>query len=238
MSDHGTDAELVGAAPGRRPSDTNQFGTPAFYAALGRAFVAMCMFVPVLFLIELLDVATNHALDRAGGIRPRELDGLDGVVFAPFLHANFVHLYSNSLPLLLTGTFVLATGARRFLWVTGLVMLVSGLGAWLTGPAHTVGIGASGVVFGYLGFLLARGIVERSPWSMGVGAVIAVLFGWTLTGVLPGDPRISWQAHLFGLIGGVVAAVLFRRRRSAAPLAEPGHPEFTLGDPTIHLPPE
>jgi membrane associated rhomboid family serine protease len=217
--------------------DADEFGTAGFYAALGRAFVAMCAFVPVLFLIELIDVATGHHLDQAGGIRPRELDGLDGVLFAPFLHANFVHLYSNSLPLLLTGTFVLATGGRRFLWVTGVILLVSGLGAWLTGPAHTVGIGASGVVFGYLGFLLARGVVERSPWSIAVGVLIAVLFGWTLTGVLPGDPWISWQAHLFGLIGGVLAAILFRRRRAVTAPPAPDTPTLTLGD-TVQLPPE
>ncbi len=218
--------------------DVDEFGTSAFYAALGKAFVTMCAFVPVLFLIELIDVATHHHLDQVGGIRPREMAGLDGVLFAPFLHANFVHLYSNSLPLLLTGTFVLATGARRFLWVTGLVALVSGLGAWLTGPAHSVGIGASGVVFGYLGFLLARGVVERSPWSIAVGLLIAVLFGWTLTGVLPGDPRISWQAHLFGLIAGIATAVVLRRRRPVAPPPDPDPTPFIPGDSTIQLPPE
>src|SRR5438270_4048689 len=123
--------------------DVTGFGTVPFYAALGRAFVAMCAVIPVLFLIELLDMATGHWLDQAGGIRPRELAGLDGVVFAPFLHANFTHLYGNSVPLLVTGTFVLATGVKRFLWVTATVALFSGLGDWLVGPANTVAIGAS-----------------------------------------------------------------------------------------------
>ncbi len=197
--------------------DVDRFGTPAFYAALGRAFVAMCAVIPVLFLIELLDLATGHALDHLGGIRPRELDGLDGVVFAPLLHANFAHLYGNSVPLLLTGTFVLATGTRRFFLVTGLVVLASGLGDWLVGPSRTVAIGASGVVFGYLGFLLVRGIVERSWWSIAVSVLIGILFGWTLGGILPTDERISWQAHLFGFLGGAAAAILFRRRRPEPP---------------------
>ena len=184
----------------------------------GKAFVTMCAVIPVLFLIELLDFATGHELDQLGGVRPRELSGLDGIVFAPFLHASFAHLYGNGVPLLLTGTFVLATGGRRFLWVTALIAVVSGLGAWLTGPTHSVGIGASGIVFGYLGFLLVRGIVERSVWGIGVGLLIGLLYGAQLANVLPTDARFSWQAHLFGLIGGLVAAVLFRRR--AAPLPE------------------
>jgi membrane associated rhomboid family serine protease len=181
----------------------------------------MCAVIPVLFVIELLDTATGHYLDQVGGIRPRDLSGLDGVVFAPLLHGSFAHLYGNSVPLLVTGTFVLATGVRRFLLVTGTVVLFSGLGDWLVGPSHTVGIGASGVVFGYLGFLLMRGIVERSWWSIAVSVLIGVLFGWTLGGILPTDERISWQAHLFGLVGGVVAAVVFRRRPTPLPGAGP-----------------
>src|SRR6266568_44253 len=216
--------------------DVNRFGTVAFYAALGQAFVAMCAVIPVLFVIELIDAATGHWLDQAGGIRPRELTGLDGVVFAPLLHANFAHLYGNSVPLLVTGTFVLATGVRRFLLVTGTVALFSGLGDWFAGPAHTVAIGASGVVFGYLGFLVVRGIVERNWWSIAVSVLIGILFGWTLGGILPTDQRISWQAHLFGLIGGVVAAVVFRRRREVPPgdLLGP----IGIGGPAPTLPPE
>ena len=203
--------------------DPDRFGTVAFYAALGRAFVIMCGVIPVLFAIELLDRGTNHQLDVDGGIIPHRLDGLDGVLFAPFLHANFNHLYSNSVPLLLTGTFVLATGARRFIGVTVFVALFSGLGVWFTGQPDTVVIGASGVIFGYVGFLLVRGIVERSWWGIGVGLLIGLLYGAQLVNVLPTDARFSWQAHLFGLIGGIVAAIVFHRRRSVV-AGEPGAP--------------
>jgi membrane associated rhomboid family serine protease len=199
--------------------DPDQFGSVRFYAALGRAFVAMCALIPVLFLIELLDGATHHHLDQVAGIRPHEVSGLDGVLFAPFLHANFPHLYSNSVPLVITGTFVLAGGTRRFLWVTAFIMLISGLGAWLLGDSRTVIIGASGVIFGYLGYLLARGIVERSWWGIAVGLLVGLLYGTQISGVFPTDERISWQAHLCGLVGGVVAAVLFRRRRPPKPVA-------------------
>jgi len=192
--------------------DANRFGTVAFYASLGRAFVIMCGVVPLLFLIELLDQSTRHRLDVQAGIIPHALDGLDGVIFAPFLHADLDHFYGNSVPLLLTGTFVLATGVRRFLLVTAVIAVVSGLGVWFTGDPHTVVIGASGVIFGYLGFLLVRGIVERSWWGIAVGLLVGLLYGTQLTNALPGDTRFSWQAHLFGLIGGVVAAFLFRHR--------------------------
>jgi membrane associated rhomboid family serine protease len=172
----------------------------------------MCAVVPFLFAIELLDWWSPVALDVSAGIRPGHVSGLDGVVFGPFLHVDFVHLYSNSVPLILLGTFVLAAGSRRFLYSTLVIMLVSGLGVWFTGSPNSVVVGASGVIFGYLGLLLARGVVERSWWNLGVGLLIGLLYGWQLIGVLPTDPSVSWQGHLFGFVGGVVAAVFFRRR--------------------------
>ncbi|MFF3857402.1 rhomboid family intramembrane serine protease [Micromonospora sp. NPDC002575] len=194
--------------------DPRRFGTEAFYASIGRAFVAMCAVVPVLFLVEALDVGLGIDLDLAGGIIPRHIDGLDGVLFSPFLHADFNHLYSNSVPLILLGTFVLAAGFRRFMWSTLVIVLVSGLGVWFTGSPNSVVVGASGVIFGYLGVLLTRGVVERSWWNFAVVLLVGLLYGWQLLGILPTDERISWQGHLFGLVGGVVAAILFRRRRA------------------------
>ncbi|MBQ1025956.1 rhomboid family intramembrane serine protease [Micromonospora sp. C95] len=194
--------------------DPHRFGTVAFYASIGRAFVAMCAVVPVLFLIEGLDVWLGAGFDSAAGIIPQRIDGLDGVFFSPFLHHGFDHLYSNSIPLILLGTFVLAAGARRFLWSTLVIVLVSGLGVWFTGSSNTIVVGASGVIFGYLGILLTRGIFERSWWNFAVFLLVGLLYGGLLVGVLPTDERISWQGHLFGLLGGIVAAIIFRRRRS------------------------
>ncbi|MEV0725044.1 rhomboid family intramembrane serine protease [Micromonospora purpureochromogenes] len=209
--------------------DPARFGTDAFYASLGRAFVAMCAVVPFLFLIEALDQGLDFGLDVAAGIIPHRIQGLDGVFFSPFLHHGFEHLYSNSIPLILLGTFVLAAGTRRFLWSTLIIVLVSGLGVWFTGAPNSVVVGASGVIFGYLGMLLTRGLVERSWWNLAVVLLVGLLYGWQLLGILPTDERISWQGHLFGLLGGVVAAILFRRRRP-----EPGgpyHSESTLTMP-------
>lgn len=214
---------------GPTEGDPHRFGTEAFYASLGRAFVAMCAVVPVLFLIEALDVGLHANLDLAAGIIPHRIQGLDGVFFSPFLHADFNHLYSNSVPLILLGTFVLAAGTRRFLWSTLIIILVSGLGVWFTGSPNSVVVGASGVIFGYLGILLTRGVVERSWWNVAVVLLVGLLYGWQLLGILPTDERISWQGHLFGLLGGVVAAILFRRRK--AELTTP-----PTSDSTITLP--
>jgi membrane associated rhomboid family serine protease len=203
------------------------FGTEAFYASLGRAFVAMCAAVPVLFLIEAVDVGLGAGLDVAGGIIPRRIDGLDGIIFSPFLHAGWDHLYGNAVPLILLGTFVLAAGAKRFLWSTLVIMLVSGLGVWFVGDPGSVVVGASGVIFGYLGLLVARGLVERSWWNLGVAAFIGLLYWWQLYNILPTDQPISWQGHLLGLVGGMLAAVLFRRRRVARAAALDNDVTFT-----------
>lgn len=207
-----------------------RFGTVEFYAALGRAFVGMCAVAPVLFLIELLDWGSHHRLDQVGGIRPHRLAGLEGIIFAPFLHTSFTHLYGNSVPLIVTGTFVLARGVKRFLAVTGLVAVTSGVGVWLIGQSNTTVVGISGVIFGYLGYLLVRGIVERSWWGISVGALIGLLYGWTISGVVYHDAAVSWQGHLFGLLGGVIAAIIFRPRRGRQPTSD----EPTLIDvPTL-----
>ncbi len=198
----------------RRDESATRFGTDAFYAALGRAFVAMCAVVPLLFLVEAADVFLRLRLDLLGGIIPRRLQGLDGVLFSPLLHADWDHLYSNSVPLILLGTFVLAAGWRRFIWSTLLIALVSGLGVWVIGRPDSVVVGASGVIFGYLGLLLARGLVERSLWNFGVGALVGLLYWWQLYSVLPTDQPVSWQGHLIGLIAGMASAVAFRARTS------------------------
>ncbi|MEV4757651.1 rhomboid family intramembrane serine protease [Micromonospora sp. NPDC049559] len=209
-----------------RGDEPYRFGTEAFYAALGRAFVGMCAVVPLLFLIEALDVWLGAGFDVTAGIIPHRTDGLDGIFFGPFLHHGFDHLYSNSVPLILLGTFVLAAGVRRFLYSTLLIMFVSGLGVWFTGEPGSVVVGASGVIFGYLGMLLMRGIVERSWWNFAVVLLVGLLYGWQLIGIFPTDERISWQGHLFGLLGGLVAAILFRRRSPYR--GGPDHSDSTL----------
>jgi membrane associated rhomboid family serine protease len=198
----------------RPADDPARFGTQAFYAALGRAFVAMCAVVPVLALIELVDQRLGGALDSVAGIHPKRIWGLDGILLAPLVHDGFPHLLANSAPLIILGTFVLAGGTRRFLLTTLVIAVTSGLAVWFLTPINYLVLGASGVIFGWLGFLLMRGIVERSLWNLGVALVAGLLYGWQLVALLPGDQRVSWQGHLFGFIGGLLGAILFRRRRA------------------------
>ncbi|MEW1753567.1 rhomboid family intramembrane serine protease [Streptomyces angustmyceticus] len=180
-----------------------------------RAKPALCLmlgWVALLWLLEGVDTATGGALDTFG-IQPREPAELLDVVPAAFLHFGFAHLAANTLPLLVLGfVAALRSGIGRLLAVALLITLASGLGVWFTAAPDSNTAGASGVVFGLFGYLLVRGFTERSPLDIGIGLVIGALYGSILWGALPSDNGISWQGHLFGLIGGVVAAFVFRER--------------------------
>ncbi len=169
-------------------------------------------FAVLLWVAFLVNLIAGGYFSLLLGIAPRRLDGLDGVLFGPLLHADTSHLLSNTLPLLMLGFLTLLEGIRRFLVVLACSWLASGLGVWLTGAGVT--IGASGLVFGLLAYLLVRGFYNRSWRQMLLAVVIFIFYGSVLWGVLPtAMPGVSWQAHLFGAAGGVVAAVLLRRRR-------------------------
>jgi membrane associated rhomboid family serine protease len=168
----------------------------------------------VMWVVEVVDAVDDHRLDEYG-IRPRDADGLIGIVASPFLHAGFDHLISNTVPFVLLGFAIAFRGAARVLAVTAIVALVGGLGTWLVAPAHTLHIGASGVVFGYAAYLLSRGIFDRDLPELAIGVVVGAIWGTALlSGLLPHE-GISWQGHLFGAIGGVVAARLLQPQRAA-----------------------
>lgn len=162
-------------------------------------------FVALLYVVELVDTLTGHRLD-GGGVRPREVDGLDGILFAPLLHAGWPHLLGNTLPLLVFGFLILLAGIARWLAVTATVWLVGGAGTWLTAQPDSLHLGASVLAFGWLVFLLLRGFFSRQAWQVALGVILAFLYGSVLLGVLPGQPGISWQGHLFGAVGGGIAA--------------------------------
>lgn len=166
----------------------------------------------VMWVLEILDVILDGRLDRYG-IAPREWSGLDGVLWAPFLHGGFGHLIANSVPFFVLGSVIALGALSRFVVVTVIVGLIGGLGTWLIGPERTVHIGASGLVFGYLTYLLTRGVFARSLAYLAGGVVVFMLYGGVLWGLLP-SPGISWQGHLFGALGGVVAAYALHADRS------------------------
>jgi membrane associated rhomboid family serine protease len=168
-----------------------------------------------MWVVEMVDSLDGHRLDR-DGIVPRSVSHLYGIVFAPLLHASFGHLIANTIPFLLLGLTIALAGAVRVVAVTAIVALASGVGTWLTAPAGSVTLGASGVVFGYVTYLISRGMFNRRIGELAIGIVVAVLFGGVLlSGLLP-HSGISWQAHLFGGIGGVLAAQMLAAPRGAA----------------------
>ncbi|MBA3299549.1 MAG: rhomboid family intramembrane serine protease [Thermoleophilaceae bacterium] len=166
-----------------------------------------------MWLSEIADVLAGHRLDQYG-IEPRDTDGLAGIVAAPFLHAGFGHLVSNTVPFLILGFVIAFKGAMRVVAVTAVVALVSGLGTWLVAPAGTLHLGASGVVFGYATYLLSRGFFDRDVVELAIGLAVGVIWGSVLLGGLLPEEGISWQGHLFGAIGGVAAARLLARTRA------------------------
>lgn len=173
------------------------------------------VFAAVLWAVHLVNAATGFFLIRLLGIVPREVEGLDGVVFAPLLHADAGHLFSNTLPLLVLGFLAFLEGARRFLVAVGASWLASGLGVWIFGGGVT--IGASGVVFGLFAYLLVRGFYNRDWKQIALAVLLFLMYGSLLWGVLPQfGSNISWQAHLFGALGGVLAALILKRRPAPA----------------------
>ena len=160
---------------------------------------------------EIVDTALDGRLDRFG-IRPRELGGLDGIAFSPFLHSGFGHLIANTVPFAVMGAAIAVGGARRFVQVSLIVGLFGGVGTWLTGPPHSVHIGASGLVFGYLTYLVSRGLFAHKLTYLIGGVVTFVVYGGVLWGLLP-QPGVSWQGHLFGAAGGILAAFVLHTDR-------------------------
>jgi membrane associated rhomboid family serine protease len=184
-------------------------------ARLPGALLTVAVMLAVLWGLELVD-ATMHGRLDAYGIRPRTVSGLEGIPMAPLLHAGFQHLISNSFVFAVLGVIAyVSVTLGRFIALIAITVVSSGLGAWAFGASNTVVIGASGVIFGLLGFLLFRGVAERSAGAITVSIMMLVIYGGTISGVLPGVPFVSWQAHLFGFIGGAFAAFWLRTPRPA-----------------------
>lgn len=180
-------------------------------AAVGAATILT--FVVLLYFVELIDQMTRHSLD-ANGIRPLEVDGLWGIAFSPLLHASWEHLMANTVPLLVLGFLMTLAGLSRFAWATAIVWILGGFGTWLIGDVGsscgpTDHIGASGLIFGWLAFLLVFGIFVRRVSNIIIGLVVMFAYGGVLLGAMPVlgvCGGVSWQGHLCGAIAGVVAA--------------------------------
>jgi membrane associated rhomboid family serine protease len=180
--------------------------------AVGRTLKSQAIilggFVLLIWFLELVDsLILSGSLDTLG-VQPRTLVGLRGILFMPFLHNGFGHVLANTIPFFILGWLVMLGGIPQFFVVVAVTMIVSGLGTWLFGSSNSVHIGASGLVFGFLGFLITRAYFERSLVSIALALFVFVLYGGILLGALPLQSGISWQGHLFGFIGGALAAYL------------------------------
>jgi membrane associated rhomboid family serine protease len=189
-----------------------------------QGLVVVAAMAGLMWVLEVFDQVFSGAHLDQYGIRPHDVpDGLLGIVSAPFLHAGFGHLIGNTIPFLVLGAMIALSGLARVVSATVIVALVGGLGVWIFAPSGTDHIGASGIVFGYAAYLIARGAFSRNLLHLGIGIAVIAIYGTTLLfGLAPRD-GISWQGHLFGAIGGVVAAWALdsRRNRRAAADAAP-----------------
>ncbi|CCH28499.1 rhomboid family intramembrane serine protease [Actinosynnema sp. NPDC047251] len=186
------------APPTRSPAKRVIPPNPLLSAAVVAGFVAL------LFVVEGIDTALGGSLDHDGVI-PRDFTEWDNILWAPVLHGGWEHLTGNALPLLVLGFLATSGGLKQFFQVTAVIWLTDGLGVWLAGSPGSH-IGASGLIFGYLVFLLVRGVFARATAQVVVALAVFAVYGAMLWGVLPGQPGISWESHLFGALGGVLAA--------------------------------
>ncbi|CAL9473726.1 hypothetical protein SUDANB121_02905 [Nocardiopsis dassonvillei] len=178
-----------------------------------------------MWVFEILDFFMLGSLDYRFGLHSWDPGAPWTVLTAPFMHGNFQHLVGNSLPFLVLGSLVAFSGLSRLLLTTLIVTLVSGVGIWLFSAPATVTVGASGLVFGYFGYTVLRGIIERRTVDIVIMICVVLFYGTMIWGVLPQYPGVSWQAHLFGFIGGLVAAYVLPRREKRSqldPRRQPG----------------
>ena len=191
--------------------------TPQKQSRLPQALLVVGGLLALMWALEGLDTVTANALDNFG-IEPRQLSDLPNILWAPLLHFGWPHLISNSIPFLVLGVITYLSGPVKWLVTTVISAIFSGLAAWLLSPIGTITAGVSGVIFGYLTYLLVRGIFSRKIGQILISLVVFVLYGSVLLGVLPGTPGVSWLAHLGGAVGGVIAAwLLHNRSRDARP---------------------
>jgi len=172
---------------------------------LGSRLKLIFGFLALLWTIEIVDTILLGSSLEHFGLRPRTMDGLIGIFTMPFLHGNWDHLASNTFPLAIFGTLVMLRGLERFLAVTAVIVATSGVAVWLVARS-SIHIGASGLIFGYLGYLMSIGFWERKLGPILLSLAVGFLYGGMLWGVLPGQPGVSWEGHLFGFLGGVLAA--------------------------------
>ncbi len=198
----------------RPPFGLKRSGAPTSERARNRieGIQLLAGILALMWLVEVINTLDSNRLDH-DGIYTRSVSQIWGIFTAPFIHVSFQHLISNTVPFLFMGLIIALRGAARLALVTVIVIVVGGLGTWLIGPAHTWTVGASGIVFGYAAYLFSRGFFDRSLLELLTGAVVGVVWGGALLSSIVPHYGISWQGHVCGAVGGVLAAWLLARER-------------------------
>jgi membrane associated rhomboid family serine protease len=227
-----------GGSGGRGTWDFGPGDAETVLAEARKALFVMVGFLALIWIIQIANWADQYRLAQEYGIRPRDVASLPDVLSAPFLHFSWSHIEGNSGPLFIFGFLAAYRGVTKFLGVTVIVILTSGLAAWLSESPGSVGAGASGVVFGYFGYIMVRGFFDRHLIDILIGAVMALCFAYQFTVLLP-QAGIGWQAHIGGLVGGVASGWIFRDRRtgavSSARLQPRGSPPSPASGPRAEL---
>ena len=188
-----------------------------------KAFFLMVGFIGLIWILQVANWADHYHLDFSYGILPRNIGRLPEIFTAPFLHFSWDHIEGNSGPLFVFGLLAAYRGVTKFLGVTLLVAITSGLAVWLFQGNNQLTVGASGLIFGYFGYVLSRGLIDRNLIDALAAVVMALSYAYILTVAIPGTPGVSWMGHLGGLIGGLAAGWIFRTRRPPGPKL-PGDP--------------
>ncbi len=178
-----------------------------------KAFFLMVGFIALIWILQVANWADHYGLDASYGILPRSLGRLGDIFTAPFLHFSWDHIEGNSGPLFVFGLLAAYRGVVKFLGVTLVVAVTSGLAVWLFQGNNELTVGASGLIFGYFGYVLARGLIDRNLIDALAAVVMGLSYAYILTVAIPGTPGVSWVGHLGGLVGGVACGWIFRTRR-------------------------
>jgi membrane associated rhomboid family serine protease len=226
----------VSVNTGRVPATAGGPSAEAMIAEARKAFWVMVAFLAVLWVLQIFNALDHYAITNQHGIIARDVGALPGIFTAPFLHVSWAHIEGNSGPLFIFGFLAAYRGVKKFLGVSVLIIVVSGLGAWAISPTGLDTVGASGVIFGYLGYILVRGLFDRHRIDIVIGLVMALCFAYQFTALVPQNDGISWQAHAFGFAAGIIGGWLFREKRVKKAKAVDG-PTATapLFDPTTTL---
>jgi membrane associated rhomboid family serine protease len=187
-----------------------------------KAFFLMVGFIALIWILQVANWADNYHLDASYGILPRSLGHLGDIFTAPFLHFSWDHIEGNSGPLFVFGLLAAYRGVVKFFGVTLIVAITSGMAVWLFQGNNELTVGASGLIFGYFGYVLARGLIDRNLIDALAAVVMALSYAYILTVAIPGTPGVSWVGHLGGLVGGLACGWIFRTRRG---LPKPGRPK-------------